>query len=268
MPKGVMWRAEDVFFGAIGGGDPGDPIASPEAITDHFDLHRRGLPACPFVHGTAHWTAFSTFYSGGTVVIAPDRRFDAEQLWPVIAGERVTFLVIVGDAFARPLVEAFDRLDPAPDVSALTVVLSGDAVLSPAVKAAWLDRFPGTLLVDSFGASETGGQGRNLSAAGGAVEGAMRFHVDEETAVLGDDLRPVPDGEVGKLARRGRVPLGYYRDPEARRPRSRWSTGCGGRCPATTRASSPTARSRSSVAAPCASTPAARRSTRRRWSRR
>ena len=141
MPKGVMWRAEDIFFAAFGGGNLGDvPITRPEAVTDTLDVHRRGLPACPFMHGTAHWMAFGTLYSGGTVVIAPDRHLDPEHLWALIERERVSFLVIVGDAFARPLVEAFDRLDPRPDVSALTVVLSGGAVLSPSVKAAWVER--------------------------------------------------------------------------------------------------------------------------------
>jgi len=214
MPKGVMWRAEDIFFGAFGGGNLGDaPITAPEQVVDTFDLHRRGLPACPFMHGTAHWMAFGTLYSGGTVVISPEHRFDPEQLWHLIEAERVTFLVIVGDAFARPLVESYDQLDPPVDATALTVVLSGGAVLSPAIKAAWVDRLPGTLLIDGFGASETGGQGQSVSAAGGPIESVARFNVNDETTVLGDDLRPVAPGVVGKLARRGHVPLGYYKDP-------------------------------------------------------
>ena len=215
MPKGVMWRAEDIFFGAFGGGNLGEaPITSPEEIVDSLDPHRRGLPVCPFMHGTAHWMAFGTLYSGGTVVISPDRHLDPARLWRLIEHERATFLVIVGDAFARPLVEAFDRLDPAPDVTPLTVVLSGGAVLSPSVKEAWVERFPATLVIDGFGASETGGQGQSVSAAGAPIESAPRFRVNDETTVLDDDLRPVAPGVVGKLARRGHVPLGYYRDPE------------------------------------------------------
>jgi acyl-CoA synthetase (AMP-forming)/AMP-acid ligase II len=214
MPKGVMWRAEDIFFGAFGGGNLGDdPIAEPEQVVDTFDLHRRGLPACPFMHGTAHWMAFGTLYSGGTVVISPVRHFDPEHLWRLIEAERATFLVIVGDAFARPLVEAYDRLDPPADVTPLTVVLSGGAVLSPSVKAAWVERLPGALLIDGFGASETGGQGQSVSAAGGPIDSVARFSVNDETTVLDDDLRPVGPGVVGKLARRGHVPLGYYKDP-------------------------------------------------------
>jgi 3-oxocholest-4-en-26-oate---CoA ligase len=215
MPKGVMWRAEDIFFGAFGGGSLGGaPITTPEQVVDSLDPHRRGLPACPFMHGTAHWMAFGTLYSGGTVVISPDRHLDPDHLWRLMEHERVTFLVIVGDAFARPLVEALDHLDPPPDVAALTVVLSGGAVLSPSVKASWVERLPGTLLIDGFGASETGGQGQSVSAAGGPIETAPRFRVNDETTVLDDDLQPLPAGVVGKLARRGHVPLGYYRDPE------------------------------------------------------
>jgi acyl-CoA synthetase (AMP-forming)/AMP-acid ligase II len=215
MPKGVMWRAEDIFFGAFGGGNLGDaPITEPEQIVDALEPHRRGLPACPFMHGTAHWMAFGTLYSGGTVVMSPDRHLDPERLWRLIDRERVSFLVIVGDAFARPLVEALDHLEPPPDVSALTVVLSGGAVLSPSVKAAWVEQLPGALLIDGFGASETGGQGQSVSAAGGPIETAPRFRVNDETTVLGDDLQPLPPGEIGKLARRGHVPIGYYHDPE------------------------------------------------------
>jgi acyl-CoA synthetase (AMP-forming)/AMP-acid ligase II len=215
MPKGVMWRAEDIFFAAFGGGNlGGTPIATPEAITDTLDPGRRVLPACPFMHGTAHWMAFASLYAGGCVVIAPERHFDPAVAWALVASERVSFLVIVGDAFARPLIEVLDTLDPQPDVSSLTVVLSGGAILSPSVKAAWVDRLPGMLLVDGFGASETGGQGQSVSAAGGAIENPPRIAVNDETTVLGDDLRPTGTGAVGKLARRGHVPLGYYKDAE------------------------------------------------------
>ena len=191
-----MWRAEDIFFGAFGGGNLGEaPITSPEEIVDSLDLHRRGLPACPFMHGTAHWMAFGTLYSGGTVVISPDRHLDPARLWRLIEHERATFLVIVGDAFARPLVEAFDRLDPAPDVTPLTVVLSGGAVLSPSVKKAWVERFPAMLVVDGFGASETGGQGQSVSAAGGADrDGAT---LPRERRDDGARRRP-PTGRAGR----------------------------------------------------------------------
>jgi acyl-CoA synthetase (AMP-forming)/AMP-acid ligase II len=214
-PKGVMWRAEDIFFGGLGGGNLGDvPISSPEQIVDTLDERRRTLPACPLMHGTAHWFALGTLYAAGTVILSPDRHFDPVRLWELIAREQVTFLVIVGDAFARPLVEAIDELDPSLDLSSLTVVLSGGAILSPAVKEHWVERLPGTILIDGFGSSESGGQGSSVTVAGGPIETAPRFRVDDETTVLGDDLLQAPAGTVGKLARRGHVPLGYYKDAE------------------------------------------------------
>ncbi|HEY7105248.1 MAG TPA: acyl-CoA synthetase [Acidimicrobiia bacterium] len=214
-PKGVMWRAEDIFFGALGGGNLGGaPITRPEEIVEALDSGRRTLPACPLMHGTAHWFALGTFYAGGTVVLSTDHRLDALRLWELIARERVTFLVIVGDAFARPLVEALDDLDPALDLTSLTVVLSGGAILSPSIKERWVETLPGTILIDGFGSSEAGGQGSSITAAGGTVERAPRFQVDDATTVLDARFRPAPVGVVGKLARRGHVPIGYYKDPD------------------------------------------------------
>jgi 3-oxocholest-4-en-26-oate---CoA ligase len=215
MPKGVMWRAEDVFFGALGGGGIGNEISYPEEIADRAREGRtRCLPACPFMHGTAHWMAFSTLFTGGCVVISPDRHLEPKRLWELIAREQVNFLVIVGDAFARPLVEALDDLDPSVDVSCCTVMLSGGAILSPTVKTRLAEKFPASLIIDGYGASESGGQGQSITVAGAPVNEVPRFAVNDETTVLDDDLRPAGVGVVGKLARRGRIPLGYYKDPE------------------------------------------------------
>ncbi len=213
MPKGVMWRHEDVFFGAMGGGGGGGaPIATPEEIADRcLDSRTRVVPACPFMHGTAHWMAFSVLFLGGTVVIDRHRSFDPDALWQLVAAEQATFIVIVGDAFARPLVES---LDPALDVSSLRVVLSGGAILSPAIKGALVDLLPGVIVVDGYGASETGGQGQSITVAGGDIASSARFSVSDDTTVLDEDLRPAAPGIVGRLARRGRIPIGYWGDPD------------------------------------------------------
>jgi acyl-CoA synthetase (AMP-forming)/AMP-acid ligase II len=213
MPKGVMWRAEDVFFGALGGGGIGNEITSPEEIADRAREGRtRCLPACPFMHGTAHWMAFSAMFTGGCVVISPERHLDPTRLWELVAREQVNFLVIVGDAFARPLVEALDELDPAVDVSCCSVILSGGAILSPSVKTRLAEKMPASLVVDGYGSSESGGQGQSITSAGATVHEVPRFSVNAETTVLDDELRPAAVGVVGKLARRGRIPLGYYKD--------------------------------------------------------
>ncbi len=213
MPKGVMWRAEDIFFGAFGGGGIGNEITSPEEIADRAREGRtRCLPACPFMHGTAHWMAFSALYSGGCVVISPERHLDPKRLWELIAREQVNFLVIVGDAFARPLVEALDELDTSVDVSCCSVILSGGAILSPSIKIRLAEKLPASLVVDGYGSSESGGQGQSITSAGTTVNEVPRFAVNDQTTVLDDELQPAAAGVVGKLARRGRIPLGYYKD--------------------------------------------------------
>jgi acyl-CoA synthetase (AMP-forming)/AMP-acid ligase II len=217
MPKGVMWRHEDVFFGAMGGaGGGGAPITTPAEIADRCRESRtRCVPACPFMHGTAHWMALSALFTGGVVIIPTEPHFDPLALLQLIAREQATFLVIVGDAFARPLIDALDtESGRALDVSCLRVLLSGGAILSPTVKYALVEHLPGLLVVDGYGASETGGQGQSVVVAGGKIPTASQFRVTDDTQVLGDDLRPVAAGVVGRLARRGRIPLGYYKDAE------------------------------------------------------
>ena len=215
MPKGVMWRAEDIFFGALESLVGAGTLSSPEEIGPRaVDGRTRCLPACPFMHGTAHWAALATLYGGGLVVVSPDRRLDPVRLWQLVVDEEVNFLVIVGDAFARPLVDALETDPSRFDLSALKILLSGGAILSPVVKEALVRLLPGVLVIDGIGASETGGQGNMIGA--GAGEGPPRFMMNEDTSVLDDDLRPVTPGSgtIGRLARRGRVPLGYYKDPE------------------------------------------------------
>jgi acyl-CoA synthetase (AMP-forming)/AMP-acid ligase II len=214
MPKGVMWRHEDIFFGAFGGGDfGGNAIATPEQIAEKATAGRtRCLPACPFMHGTAHWMAFTTLYSGGTVIVSPDRRFDPVRLWELVAREQVNFLVIVGDAFARPLVDALDELDDSVDLSGLVVILSGGAILSPTVKKELAERLSGCMVLDGYGSSEAGGQGQSVTVAGTEPSPIPRFRVNDETTVLTAELEPAAVGVVGKLARRGHIPIGYYKD--------------------------------------------------------
>jgi acyl-CoA synthetase (AMP-forming)/AMP-acid ligase II len=214
-PKGVVWRQEDVFFAACGGSgtDGVEAESEAEVVEKAVKGRLRVLPAAPLMHGTAHWLSWGTLLGGGSIVLSHDHHFDPVRIWELLARERANLLLIVGDAFARPLVEALPRLSPGTDVSCCRVVISGGAVLSPVVKAQLLAAMPTLLLIDGVGASETGGQGTLVSVAGGAAVSGLRFAATPDTTVLDDDLRPAPVGAVGKLARRGRVPLGYYKDP-------------------------------------------------------
>ena len=216
LPKGVLWRQEDIFFAAMGGGDPfqlGNHIARPEELPER--VLRPGLvalPVPPFMHAAAHWLAFAMFFGGGTVVTLPGGRFDAATTWRLVTEERVNILVVVGDAMARPLLDALAARPGAYDTSSLMALGSGGALLSPATKAGFGELCPGLLVRDAFGASETGQLGGEPPVDD--PFGAPRLHVDDHTTVLGDDLQPIRagSGETGRLARGGRVPLGYLGD--------------------------------------------------------
>jgi acyl-CoA synthetase (AMP-forming)/AMP-acid ligase II len=216
----VVWRHEDVFFAAMGGGRRGgDPITSPGEILERVaDEPSRVLLVSPLVHGTAHWFAFLSLFAGNTVVLTDDPTFVPERVLALIDEESVSYLVLVGDAFAAPLLDAVAADPDRWDLTSLTVVISGGATLSPSIRRQLLDRMPWVIVVDSYGTSETGGQGSRMYSTGMHVgDGPARFEPNEQTAVLDDDLRPVAPGSdvVGRVARRGHIPLGYLGDDEA-----------------------------------------------------
>jgi acyl-CoA synthetase (AMP-forming)/AMP-acid ligase II len=217
MPKGVMWRHEDLFFAALMGGNPyGAPPERPEQVSENAKAGQviTSLPAAPLMHGAAQWAALIYLYSGGKLVLAPGKRFDPHRIWQLVGEERVNSVSIVGDAMARPLAEALEKPGASYDTSSLFVIGSGGATYSEGVKAQLRAKLPNVLLMDRFGGSEGGNQGQGVDQSPGAA--GPRFQADETTAVLGEDMRPLPPGSgvVGMLARRGHIPLGYYKDPE------------------------------------------------------
>jgi acyl-CoA synthetase (AMP-forming)/AMP-acid ligase II len=215
LPKGVMWRHEDIFFASLGGGDPfsmGDVISDADELAGRVpETGLVALPTPPFMHVSAHWLALSTLYGGGTIVVPPGGRFDPPEIWRLVGEQRVNVLVIVGDAMARPLLDA---LTPTDDTSSLFVIGSGGAVLSPTTKDRLAELLPAVMVVDGFGASEAGVMGTRASGTGTGPATGPRFSVNEQTAVLDDNFRPVQPGSTGRLARKGHIPLGYYNDPE------------------------------------------------------
>jgi acyl-CoA synthetase (AMP-forming)/AMP-acid ligase II len=218
-PKGVMWRHEDIFFAAMGGGDPTTaqgPISRPDELPDRilpFAAVMLLLP--PLTHVSAQWGAFSMLFGGGTVVLAAPGSLDAHAVWRVVEDERVNILTLVGDAMARPLLDALTADPERYDVSSLLVFASGGAVLSPSTKAQIASLLPNVITVDGFGSTETGVIGSRTRMPGSEPEAGPRFTVGEHTAVLDDDLHPVVPGSdaIGHVARRGHVPLGYFKDP-------------------------------------------------------
>jgi fatty-acyl-CoA synthase len=208
MPKGVMWRAEDIFFAAMGGGNYGGPgIAKPEQIADNLAATPGvSLALAPLMHGNAQWTTSIALFGGNTTVLNTSRRFDAAEIWDLVERESVSVVSLVGDAMARPLVDAF-ATRPVP--RSLFAIVSGGAILSPAIKAELNERAPNVVVVDAFGASETGANG-----AVDITEKGPRFRMNEWTTVITEDGAVAPVGDIGLLARRGHVPVGYYKDEE------------------------------------------------------
>jgi len=228
-PKAVLWRQEDIFHSALYSG----VADSVDAVVERaLKGGPRVLTAPPFMHGAAHWVAFNMWYVGGTVIIPSNvRRLDSAGIWSTIERERATALCIVGDAFGRPLADELRA--GGYDVSRLRLITSGGASLSAALKREFLDRIPGVRLLDALGSSEAGTQAAQYTESGAAVT-TGDFELKPENIVLkadrsgvaapgapgsesdsGPDFEPgsTPDSEPGWAARRGRVPLGYYKDP-------------------------------------------------------
>jgi fatty-acyl-CoA synthase len=210
IPKGVLWRQADIFVAAMGGADG----ASPAALAARAAPGSGGwFAAPPLMHAAAQWTAFAAIHSGGTVVLHDDARpFDARTILATAARERVQLMSIVGDAFARRLIDELRQ--NAYDLSSLRTIGTGGAVTSASVKAEILELLPHVLIVDGYGASETGGMAYGATGRAGA---AAAFSPGAGAAVLSADRSRflVPgDDQVGWTARRGRVPLGYLGDRE------------------------------------------------------
>jgi fatty-acyl-CoA synthase len=160
------------------------------------------------MHGNGQWNSLLPLLSGRGVVLWTGRSFDARAIAGLVEAERPQLLVLVGDAMALPFLDATES--SSFDLSSLAVVVSGGAMLSPTTKDRLAKAVPSAMVVDGFGASETGSSGTMI---GSGSDSLPRFSVGPDVAVLNDDLEPVAPGEVGKLARRGHVPLGYWNDP-------------------------------------------------------
>jgi acyl-CoA synthetase (AMP-forming)/AMP-acid ligase II len=211
MPKGVVWRSEDAFYATMGGGNyAGPPVGSEEELVENARNAGRFafLIVPPLMHAAGQWVAMSAFFGAMTVVLLDGKGFDPHHAWELVEREKVGSVVIVGDAMGRPLAEAIAEDPSRYDTSTLFVIGSGGAALSPAVKEQLAASLPNVMVLDSFGSSESGYQGR-------ASEG-RRFSVDATTAVFDADGKRVESGSevVGKLAQTGHIPVGYYNDPE------------------------------------------------------
>ncbi len=210
MPKGVLWRNADANIQCFGG----SRALEMEAVVAEAPGTMRSLLAPPFMHGAGHWMSLRTWNLGGTVHIQSQTdRLDPDDVWSMIEREGSNFLLIVGDAFGRPLLDQLAK--STYDLSTLTVLLSGGAALSAPLKEEFLTLLPTVMIVDGLGSSEAGGQLSHVSAGSGATTGT--FPLSAFNHVLSEDLSRellAGDPELGWLAKSGRLALGYLGDPQ------------------------------------------------------
>ncbi|MFD8834996.1 acyl-CoA synthetase [Streptomyces griseofuscus] len=214
MPKGVMWRQEDLFFAGLGGGAPtGEPVKAPEELAERVAAGGSGItffPTPPLMHGTSTLTAFIGFNFGQRVVL--HRRFVPEEVLRTVEREKVTSMSLVGDAMLRPLIDALNGPMRGTDCSALFSVSSSGAIMSETVRRQFAALVPNAMLLNNFGSSESGFNGTATADSG--PERGFRLRVNSRTRVVDPVTHePVAPGETGRVAQCGHVPLGYYNDP-------------------------------------------------------
>ena len=225
MPKGVVWRMEDVLMTLGGGIDAvtGEKYPTPEALADKcLQDQTTALALAPLMHGAAQWQSFNAFFSGWKLVFNDQVTFDAHHAWDLIAKERVMNLTITGDAMGRPLCDALPAaLERDLDLSCLLVIASSASVFSSSIKDAMITLLPNLFIIDAVGSSETGATGVNIHTKDGKLKdsgGGPKFNKPDFSAILNLETRqiiPQSDTEtIGYLARKGHVPLAYYKDPE------------------------------------------------------
>jgi 3-oxocholest-4-en-26-oate---CoA ligase len=221
-PKGVMWRHEDIYRVLFGGTD----FATGEFIKDEHDLAKAAAanppmvryPIPPMIHGATQSATWMSIFSGQTTVLAPE--FNADEVWRRIHDHKVNLLFFTGDAMARPLLDALLAAqegaaeNEAYDLSSLFLLASTAALFSPSIKEKLLELLPNRVITDSIGSSETGFGGTSIVAKDAPHSGGPRVTIDHRTVVLDEDGNEVQPGSGvrGFIAKKGNIPVGYYKD--------------------------------------------------------
>ena len=219
MPKGVMWRQEDLFevlgYGAnaLFGIAPG---ASVEELVQRVDSgwsSLRAYVACPLMHGTGLFSSFITLATAGAIVTNPNRTFDPAELFDIVEREKVNAIVIVGQAFAGPMLETLNANPGRWDLSSVGQMGSSGVMWSQENKNGLLEHIPQMAITDSFGSSEAVGMGASVAVKGAAPTTA-KFQLGPKCAVFTEEGKRVQpgSGERGLVAVGGAIPVGYYKD--------------------------------------------------------
>ena len=217
LPKGVVWRQEDVIFALGGGIDPtnGERIARPEEMVEKGrNGQMTSFPIAPLMHGATQWGVLQNLSKGHRAVLID--KFDAHGVWEQVADEKVNVILITGDAMARPLLEALDAPRDGResyDLSSLFALSSSAALFSPSLKEEFMERLD-IIVSDAIGASESGANGVGIAVKGQTEQtSGITVKAVPDSVVLDDDLNPLPAGVVGRLGRKGNIPQGYLGDP-------------------------------------------------------
>ena len=223
-PKGVMWRHEDIYRVLFGGTD----FATGEFVKDEHDLAKAAAqnppmiryPIPPMIHGATQSATWMSIFSGQTTVLAPE--FNADEVWRTIHDHKVNLLFFTGDAMARPLLDsllAHQDEGNEYDLSSLFLLASTAALFSPSIKERLLELLPNRVITDSIGSSETGFGGTSIVAKDAPHSGGPRVTIDHRTVVLDEDGNEVQPGSGvrGLIAKKGNIPVGYYKDDEKTR---------------------------------------------------
>jgi acyl-CoA synthetase (AMP-forming)/AMP-acid ligase II len=217
MPKGVVWRHQDVFYALGGGVDPhtNTRIERPEEmVAKGMGGQVTLLPIAPLMHGATQWSIMGQSFVGNRTILVP--KFDPHEVWSLVEAEGANSIMITGDAMGKPLVEALDDPGKSYDLSSLYAITSSAALFSAPVKDEFFKHLPNIMIIDAIGSSESGNNGMvTMDKDNTAMKSGPTVSVLGNTVVFDEDLQVVEPGSgvIGKIARFGDIPVGYYNDP-------------------------------------------------------
>jgi len=219
LPKGVVWTHRDLREILVMGARRLGPVPETlEALIAHTKAVGPGirtLPASPLMHGTGLLPSIGSMLGGGSVVTLTAASFDADELLRAVARHRPQAMAIVGDAFAKPILNALNAAPGAYDLSSLVTILSSGVMWSREVKHGLLEHMPGVTLNDGFSSSEAIGLGASVTTKDAEIPTA-KFALGDRCRVFDEQTRPVAPGSgvPGMIAVGPPNPIGYHKDPQ------------------------------------------------------